>query len=75
MTLDELKTGESGVILKVSGNGLLKCRLLDMGLIQGTKIKKVKTAPLGDPMEITIRGYQLSLRKKEAQQIEIERIN
>ena len=75
MTLDKLKTGESGIILKISGSGALRCRLLDMGLIQGTVVKKVKAAPFGDPLEITLRGYQLSLRKKEAEKIEIERIN
>lgn len=71
MTLDELSQGQSAVITKVGGVGTLRCRLLDMGLIPKTKVTLIKTAPMGDPIEIRLRGYELTLRKEDAQKIEL----
>ena len=73
MTLGELKPGESGRIIHVFSNNLRK-RIIDMGLTNGTVVKVKKLAPLGDPIEILVRGYFLTLRKSEARTIEIERI-
>ncbi len=70
-TLGELKPGESGVIRTVGGQGALRRRLLEMGLTPGTRVMVQKMAPSGDPIEIHIRGYQLTLRKDDAAQIEI----
>ena len=72
MTLNELKIGQSGVITAVGGDGPLRCRLLDMGLIPHTKIRVNKIAPMGDPIEIRVRGYELTLRVEEAEKIEVE---
>lgn len=69
MTLDELKPNESAVITSVDGENELRCRLLDMGLIPRTKVTLRKVAPMGDPIEIHIRGYELTLRKDDARQI------
>ena len=74
MTLDELPVGSTGSILKVGGEGILRCRLLDMGLIPQTKVKVTKVAPLGDPMELFLRGYVLTLRKEDARSIEVEEV-
>ncbi len=71
MTLDELKIGSSAVIKAVGGEGALRCRLLDMGLIPKTKVTLQKVAPMGDPIEIHIRGYELTLRIEDAKRIEI----
>ncbi len=71
MTLDKLKIGQSAVITAVGGEGALRCRLLDMGLIPHTKVTLQKVAPLGDPIEIRVRGYELTLRKDDAMKIEI----
>lgn len=71
MTLNELKPGESGVISEVGGEGALRCRLLDMGLIPRTKVKLIKVAPMGDPIEIEVRGYALTLRIDDAEKIGI----
>lgn len=68
-SLDQLKTGEQGVVVNVHGTGAVKRRLMDMGLTKGTLIKIIKLAPLGDPIEIRIRGYELTLRKSEAEMI------
>ncbi len=73
MTLDELRVGESAVITVVGGEGDLRCRLLDMGLIPHTTVKMIKVAPMGDPMEITIRGYELTLRMEDARKITVEK--
>lgn len=70
--LSELKAGESGRIKKIFGEGALHKKLLDMGIIKGTKIEVTKVAPLGDPVDIKIKGYHLSLRKEEAAQILVE---
>lgn len=74
MTLDMLPVGESGIITKVGGEGALRCRLLDMGIIPKTLVKVVKVAPMADPIEIYIRGYELTLRIEDARKIEIERV-
>jgi len=72
MTLEELKVGQSGVISSVGGERALRLRLLDMGLTPRTKVTKVKVAPLGDPMQIFIRGYELTLRNDDARNIVLE---
>lgn len=71
MTLDKLHVGKSAVITKVGGTGELRLRLLDMGLIPLTQVSMVKIAPMGDPVEIRVRGYELTLRKEDAAFIEI----
>lgn len=73
MTLDMLNAGESGVITAVGGEGVLRCRLLDMGLIPQTRITVSKIAPMGDPMELQLRGYVLTLRREDAHNIEISK--
>ena len=72
MTLDKLPLGQSAVITAVGGEGALRCRLLDMGLIPKTTVRVEKIAPLGDPLELRVRGYSLSLRKEDAGRIEVE---
>ena len=71
MTLDKLQPGQSAKIVNLYGTGAIKRRLIDMGIIPGTEVTMKRTAPLGDPIEINIRGYELSLRKNEAKNIEI----
>lgn len=71
MTLKELAVGKSGIITAVGGEGILRCRLLDMGLIPKTKVTVQKIAPMGDPMQISLRGYELTLRLEDAGKIEI----
>ena len=71
MTLDELSVGHSGVITAVGGEGILRCRLLDMGLIPRTRVTLQKVAPMGDPIEIMVRGYELTLRVDDAKKIEV----
>ena len=70
--LDELVKGETGLIKKVEGEGKFRRRLLDMGVTPGATVYLRKKAPLGDPIEVTIRGYELSLRKVEASLIYVE---
>lgn len=72
MTLRELVPGEVGTIISVGQKGPVRRRLMDMGVTLGVDVKIIKVAPLGDPIEINIRGYELSLRKDEAEQIEVE---
>lgn len=72
MTLDKLPLGQEAVITAVGGEGALRCRLLDMGLIPKTKVRIEKIAPLGDPLELRVRGYSLYLRKEDAGKIEVE---
>ena len=72
MTLDQLPIGKTAVIRQVGGQGALRCRLLDMGLIPKTTVRVEKVAPLGDPIELRVRGYSLSLRKEDARNIEVE---
>ena len=72
MTLDLLPIKTKAVITKVGGEGELRCRLLDMGLIPHTRVTLQKVAPMGDPIEIMVRGYELTLRVEEARKIEIK---
>lgn len=72
MKLNELDIGSSGIIQSVGGEGPLRCRLLDMGLIPKTRVRIQKVAPMGDPIEIHIRDYELTIRKEDASQIEVE---
>lgn len=72
MTLDKLALGSSAVIKSVGGSGALRCRLLDMGLIPHTEVTLQKIAPMGDPIEIRVRGYELTLRLEDARKIELE---
>ena len=72
MTLNELPVGKAAVITKVGGAGALRCRLLDMGLIPKTKIVITKVAPMGDPIELRLRGYTLTIRIEDAKNIELK---
>ena len=74
MTLDELKTGETSIITAVGGEGALRCRLLDMGLTPRTRVTLQKFAPMGDPIEIRVRGYELTLRVEDAKKITVEEV-
>ena len=74
MTLDKMPVGGSGVIAAVGGEGPLRCRLLDMGLIPRTRVVKQKTAPMGDPIQIRVRGYELTLRLEDAAKIELREV-
>ena len=71
-TLRDLKVGESATVVKLHGEGALKRRIMDMGLTKGTELYVRKVAPLGDPMELTVRGYELSVRKGDAELIEVQ---
>ena len=71
MTLNKLEVGKTAVIRSVGGKGELRLRLLDMGLIPHTRVKMQKIAPMGDPLEIQVRGYELTLRAEDAAGIEI----
>lgn len=72
MTLNDLSVGGSAVITAVGGEGALRLRLLDMGLIPKTRVTVRKIAPLGDPIEIALRGYELTIRRDDARQIEVK---
>jgi len=72
ISLHELKTGQRGVVVHVGGKGPAKRRMMDMGLVPGSEVKVVRVAPLGDPIEFTVKGYNLSLRKSEASNIQVE---
>ena len=71
MTLREVKTGQTVTVQKISGEGAIKKRIMDMGITKGVEIYVRKVAPLGDPVEITVRGYELSLRKADSEIIEV----
>ena len=71
-TLKQIKIGGNAKVVKIHGEGALKRRIMDMGLTKGVEVKVRKVAPLGDPIEITVRGYELSLRKEDAETIEVE---
>ena len=71
MTLDNLRIGKPAIILTVGGEGDLRCHLLDMGLIPHTEVTVRKVAPLGDPLELYLRGYTMTLRKEDAARIEV----
>jgi len=70
--LRQVKVGETARIVRLHGEGALKRRIMDMGLTRGTEVYVRKVAPLGDPMELTVRGYELSVRKGDAELIEVE---
>lgn len=70
--LTEMKPGESGIVCATLGEGWMRKRLLDMGVTKSAPVKFGKRAPLGDPVEVTLRGYELSLRKAEADCVEVE---
>lgn len=72
MTLREVKTGQTVKVTKVNGEGAVKRRIMDMGITRGVEIFVRKVAPLGDPVEVTVRGYELSLRKADSEIIEVE---
>lgn len=73
LTVSDLTVGAEGTITEVGGEGVLRLRLLDMGLIPGTRVKVQKIAPLGDPVQICIRGYELTIRKEDAARIKIRK--
>ncbi len=70
-TLKEVKIGDTAVVSKIHGDGPVKRRIMDMGITKGTSIMVRKVAPLGDPMELSVRGYELSIRKADAEMIEV----
>ena len=72
MTLRETKTGQTVKVVKLNGEGAVKRRIMDMGITKGVEIYGRKVAPLGDPVEITVRGYELSVRKADAEMVEVE---
>lgn len=71
-TLREAKVGETVKVVKLHGEGALKRRIMDMGITKGVDVSVRKVAPLGDPVEVTVRGYELSLRKSDAEMIEVQ---
>ncbi len=72
MTLKDIKPGNSAKVVRINGAGPVKRRIMDMGLTKGTEVAVRKIAPLGDPIELTVRGYELSIRKDEAAAIDVE---
>ena len=72
MTLRETKTGQTVTVVKLNGEGAVKRRIMDMGITKGVAIYVRKVAPLGDPVEITVRGYELSVRKADAEMVEVK---
>ena len=72
MNLREVQVGQSAKVIKVHGEGAVRRRIMDMGITRGQTIRVVKVAPLGDPMEITVRNYELSVRKADCEMIEVE---
>ena len=72
MTLNETKTGQTVKVVKLNGEGAVKRRIMDMGITKGVEIYVRKVAPLGDPVEITVRGYELSVRKADAEMVEVQ---
>ena len=70
-TLKDVKVGQRATVARLHGEGALKRRIMDMGITRGVEVLVRKVAPLGDPMELTVRGYELSLRKAEAERIEV----
>lgn len=71
-TLREIPVGQSARVVKLHGEGAVKRRIMDMGLTKGVEVHVRKVAPLGDPIELTVRGYELSIRKADAEMIEVE---
>ena len=74
MTLKDIKVGHRAKVIRVSGEGAIRRRIMDMGITKGIEIYVRKVAPLGDPMEIFVRGYELSLRKADADMVEVEEL-
>lgn len=72
MTIDDLKIGRAGTIAQVGGEGALRLRFLDMGLIPGTRVTLRKVAPMGDPIQIQVRGYELTIRREDAAKITLK---
>ena len=72
ITLRECAVGETVVVAKITGEGALRRRMMDMGITKGTEVTIRKVAPLGDPIEVTVRGYELSIRRSEAEQIQVQ---
>lgn len=72
MTLREVRCGNTVTVKRIVGEGAVKRRIMDMGITKGTQVYVRKVAPLGDPVEVTVRGYELSLRKQDAVMIEVE---
>ncbi len=72
MTLREVKVGKTVKVLKLKGEGAVKRRIMDMGITKGVEIYVRRVAPFGDPIEVTVRGYELSLRKADAEMVEVE---
>lgn len=72
MTLKDIRVGHRAKVVKVNGEGAIKRRIMDMGITKGTRIYVRKVAPLGDPFELQVRGYELSLRKADAEMVEVE---
>lgn len=70
-TLKDVKVGQSAVVVKLHGEGPVKRRIMDMGITRGAEIFVRKVAPLGDPMELNVRGYELSIRKGDAEMVEV----
>lgn len=73
-TLKEIKVGTTVNVVKINGEGAVRRRIMDMGITKGIEVKVVKLAPLGDPMELYLRGYSLSIRKEDANKIEVEEV-
>ncbi len=71
-TLRQVKVGETVTVVKLHGEGAVKRRIMDMGLTKGVEVYVRKVAPLGDPVEVTVRGYELSIRKNDAEMIEVQ---
>lgn len=71
-TLRDVKIGDTATVIKIHGEGAIRRRIMDMGITKGTPVYVRKVAPLGDPVEITVRGYELSLRKADAEMVEVD---
>ena len=71
-TLKDIATGKSATVVRLHGEGAVKRRIMDMGITKGVNVSVRKVAPLGDPIELTVRGYELSIRKEDASAIEVE---
>ena len=74
MLLSEMREGQTGMVARVGGNGILRRRILEMGILKGTELYVEKYAPLKDPLELIVKGYHISLRVKEAAQIQVENV-
>ncbi len=72
MKLTNIPSGESAKVIRISGNNQITKRLMEMGVVPGVSVRMIKSAPFGDPLEISLRGYHLAMRKSEADQIEVQ---